>query len=341
MKKNVLLLILIGFTLTAFAQIRRVNPEIIPLKVTPLQVIEDHKTPQFIIKRFKMEQEKWFRFNQLNLNLSEVALSNWSAGGNSSLSGLMNAKFRRRYSEEIFFWDNELEINYGVNIQEKEKLRKTDDKMTLTSSFGYRGKSKSYWYFSSQLQLTTQLTNGYSYPNREVPISKFLAPGYIYLGSGAEYAPKGKKFNLFLSPLTLKTTLVLDQTLADKGAFGVDKAVYDASGKIIKPGKNSNSELGFMLKGSWEKRIAQNINMNNVFNFYGDYLEKFGNIDIDWEMNIHLKVNNYVQARLGTHIRYDDDVKFKSYKDAQGKSQSYGARTQFKQILGVGILYTF
>ena len=52
-------------------------------------------------------------------------------------------------------------------------------------------------------------------------------------------------------------------------------------------------------------------------------------------------MNNYVQARLGIHLKYDDDVKFYSYKDPQGQTHRYGARTQFKQLLGVGVLYTF
>ncbi len=81
--------------------------------------------------------------------------------------------------------------------------------------------------------------------------------------------------------------------------------------------------------------------LENVFNFYGDYLNKFGNIDIDWEANLNLKVNDYVQARIGLHIKYDDDVKFFSYTDPNGQVQKYGARTQLKQLLGVGLSYTF
>ena len=44
---------------------------------------------------------------------------------------------------------------------------------------------------------------------------------------------------------------------------------------------------------------------------------------------------------IGVHIKYDDDVKFYSYKAPNGEVHNYGARTQFKQVLGVGVLYTF
>ncbi|MDO5607239.1 MAG: DUF3078 domain-containing protein [Capnocytophaga sp.] len=341
MTKHLLTWGLLMVTTIALGQIRRANEVTMPLKITPLKVREDPEALRFTFKRFQQEQDKWFRFNQVNLNMSEVALSNWSAGGNSSISGLMNAKFRRRLSEKTYFWDNELELNYGMNVQEGQELRKTDDRLAFASTLGYRGNWDSFWYFTAKFQFNTQISNGYSYPNKETPISRFLAPGYMYLGLGIEYAPDNRKFNLFLSPLTLKTTLVLDQDLADRGAFGVKAAQYDANGAIIKSGANSNSELGFLVNGSWSKKIAENINMSHVFNLYGDYLKNFGNIDIDWEMNFNLKVNNYVQARLGTHIRYDDDVKFKQFTDANGVVHNYGARIQLKQILGVGVSYTF
>jgi hypothetical protein len=76
-------------------------------------------------------------------------------------------------------------------------------------------------------------------------ISKPFAPAYIFLGVGSEYSNKEKKLNVYISPLTMKTTLVLDQTLANQGAFGVNKAVYDVNGNLIKKGELYRMELGF------------------------------------------------------------------------------------------------
>ena len=158
---------------------------------------------------------------------------------------------------------------------------------------------------------------------------------------GTEYAPSKIKFSIFLSPITLKTTAVLDQRLADEGAFGVEKAQRAPDGTILKKGKRTHNELGFSVSGRWDKKVMENMILNTSFNFYGDYLKNFGNIDVDWETNLNLKVNSYVQARIGVHIKYDDDVKFYSYKAFNGEVHNYGARTQFKQVLGVGVLYTF
>ena len=327
MKKLVIALLLCS--VTAWGQVRKAKAFQADVKIDTIRVIEDPEALKFTFNRYQKEQNKWFQFNQVGLNMSEVAFSNWNAGGESSISGIMNAKFRRRYNERTFFWDNELEINYGINAQKGREVRKTDDKVSLTSSFGYRGSSHSFWYYTARAQFLTQISNGYKYPNIDEAISKPFAPAYFTLGLGAEYAPTNIKFNLFLSPMTLKTTMVLDKHLSDEGAFGVEK------------GKKTVSELGFSASGRWDKKVMENINLNTNFTIYGDYLKKFGNIDIDWETNLSLKVNNYVQARLGIHLKYDDDVKFYSYKDPQGQTHRYGARTQFKQLLGVGVLYTF
>ncbi|MDO5105018.1 DUF3078 domain-containing protein [Capnocytophaga sp.] len=341
MKKNVLLLCSVFFAVCVSAQIRKAKAVEKPVKMEAIEVQEDEEALKFIFHRYQRMQEKWFRFNQINLNLSEVSFSNWSAGGENSISGLLNAKFRRRFSERTYFWDNELEINYGMNAQKGREVRKTDDKLSFISSLGYRGKSSSFWYYTARFQFLTQFSNGYSYPNTEKPISKFFAPAYVYLGLGIEYAPAGNNFNLFLSPLTQKTTLVLDEVLSNQGAFGVRPAEYDASKRMVRRGGLSTTELGFSISGRWNKKMAKNMRLENVFNFYGDYLKNFGNIDIDWEANLNLKVNDYVQARIGLHIKYDDDVKFYSYTDTNGQTHKYGARTQLKQLLGIGLSYTF
>jgi hypothetical protein len=61
---------------------------------------------------------------------------------------------------------------------------------------------------------------------------------------GAEYASK-KKGQLYLSPFTSKMTFVLDQRLANQGAFGVVKGIYDLDGTLLKEGEKSKIELGF------------------------------------------------------------------------------------------------
>lgn len=281
----------------------------------------------------------WKGKNTIGLDLSEISFLNWSAGGNSSISGLAKGNFVRIYKTQNIKWSNELIVRYGVNKQDGVGLKKTDDALNLTSTFGYRRDSISNWYHSAKFNFNTQFTNGYAYPNVDNPISKPFAPAYIFLGVGAEYSNKEKKLNLYISPLTMKTTLVLDSYLANQGAFGVTKADYDIDGNLITKGKRSKMELGFLFTAANKREIFKNITMDNKLSLYSDYINKFGNIDVDWQLQFDLVVNQYVKANIGTHLIYDDDIKTKKVID--GQQVTLGPKIQLKQLLGIGFVYSF
>lgn len=284
----------------------------------------------------------WTKENTFGLNVSEAAFVNWNAGGNNAISGLSFFKFVRNYKFRYFKWDNNLDLRYGLNAQEGRQLRKTEDVIRLNSNLGYRRDTISNWYYSVQLNFNTQFSNGFKYPDRETPISRFMAPGYFFLGAGTSYISQNQKFNLYLSPLTQKSTFVLDQRLADSGAFGVTPAQRDADGNIIKEGENYFVELGFLITNNFEWDAAKNVNIRSRLNLYTDYLASFGNIDVDWELNVRLRVNKYILTTVGTHVIFDDDILFDQVKDANGNITEPGIqRIQFKQVLGIGVAYDF
>ena len=293
------------------------------------------------LKRFKMPSF-WKKKNRVSMNLNEVAFVNWNAGGINSIAVLTAAHFERNYAFRYIQWTNSLDFRFGLNVREGEGVRKTDDALRLSSTFGYRSDTISKWYTSGKLNFNTQLANGYKYPNAENPISRFMSPGYLFLGVGTSYIDEDKKINLYISPLTQKATFVLDRGLANQGAFGVQKAVLDENGQVLSAGKNTFMELGFLVTHSWEKEVFENVNMQSRLSLYSDYLNSFGNIDIDWELNFNLKVNQFISANIGTHLIYDDDIKFDSQRAANGTIISEGIpKTQFKQLLGLGVVYEF
>lgn len=283
----------------------------------------------------------WKEVNKVGLNLSEVAFVNWNSGGNNSFSALLHALFGRKYKKELLNWNSTLAIKYGFNAQEGRELRKTEDNLEINSNFGYRRDSISNWYYSAKFNFTTQFTYGYRYPNTDDPISKFMAPGYAFLGVGTEYSDPNEDLTLYISPVTEKSTFVLDQELANEGSFGVTPAVKDEEGNIIKEGERVRTQFGFLVSTAFSKKVWENIDLSNQLRLYSDYLNKFGNIDVDWELNLDLQVNDYVKANVGSHLKYDDDVKFKQDRDGDGTLETAGARIQFKQILGVGVIYEF
>lgn len=284
-------------------------------------------------------ESHWKQKNLVGVDLNDIVFVNWNAGGVSSVSGLVKGNFTRTFSEANQKWHNELIVRYGLNKQDGIEVRKTDDVFQFNSTYGYRKDSLSNWYHSAKFNFNTQFTNGYNYPNTNIAISKPFAPAYTFLGIGAEYMRKEKKFNLYLSPLTIKNTLVLDKTLANQGAFGVTAAVYDSNGLLLIPGKQTRTELGMLIANSFKKELMKNFLMDNRLSLYSDYINKFGNIDVDWNMQFELVANEYLKANFGLHLLYDDDIKAKEI--VAGQQITVGPKIQLKQMMGIGIVYEF
>ena len=281
----------------------------------------------------------WERKNTVGLDISQIAFVNWNAGGNSSVSGLLKGNFTRKYQRQNLKWLSELIVRYGINKQDGIELRKTDDAIKFTSTLGYRKDSLSLWYSTAKFDFSTQFTNGYSYPNTTNPISKPFAPAYIFLGVGSEYNDKKNKLTVYISPLTMKSTLVLDQRLANQGAFGVTKATYDSDGNLLTEGEQYRFELGFLVTSQYSKEIYKNVIFENRVSLYSDYINKFGNIDVDWQFKFDLVVNDHIKANIGAHLIYDDDIK--STEEISGAQVLVGPKVQLKQMLGLGLVYDF
>lgn len=279
----------------------------------------------------------WTNKNQFGLEINEVAFMNWSSGGSNSISFLFNSHLMRTYERKSIRWKNELISRYGILSEKGQKLRKTDDRLEMNSTFGYRASETSAWFMSGKMNFKTQFANGYEYPDRSKAISRFMAPGYLFLGVGAELGRDSNSFSLYISPSTIKTTFVLDSQLANEGAFGVRGAEYDGNGNIIRSGRRTNTEFGILLSNEYNTEIVENILFSNRLNLYTDYLHDFGNIDVDWEIEFNFKVNEYVRAKLGSHLKYDDATKTARI-DPQGNEYQGGAKVQWKQQIGIGVV---
>ncbi len=303
-----------------------------------------HAQPDSLyIKEKKLEYKgpQWKQKNKASVDISQVTFTNWNSGGSNSISGLVGIRSSLNYKDKFFKWKNNVSISYGINKQQSRELRKTDDLFEINSNMGYNPEGLSNWFYSARLNFRTQLTNGYNYPNNDTPISRLLAPGYLFLGGGMEYGKNIDKLSFYFSPLTLKATFVIDEDLANAGFFGVTPAVLDVNGNVIVPGEQFRKEIGILVTNSYEMEIAENINVKNQVSLYSDYINNFGNLDLDWRVDFDFKVNSFIRATLGSHLRYDDDVKTQKPTDVEGEFDEAGAKVQWKQFLGVGFAVDF
>ncbi|GGH46998.1 hypothetical protein IA57_08920 [Mangrovimonas yunxiaonensis] len=291
--------------------------------------------------KIEAKEGTWVHKNKAGLDISEVAFVNWNAGGSNSISALLSFESQLKYEFRHFFWTSTLLTRYGVNKQQEQEMRKTDDIIDVSSVVGYRKDTLTNWYYSARFNFKSQFTNGYHYPDKNKAISKLMAPGYLFLGGGAEYGKNIDKFSSYFSPLTLKATFVLDDELANLGSFGVRPAEYDSAGNLIREGERVRKEIGVLFTNAYETKLFENISVKHFVSLYTDYINNFGNVDIDWQVNFDFKVNDFVRATLGSHLKYDDDTKVLVETDVAGEYEEEGATVQWKQLLGVGVVVDF
>ncbi len=264
--------------------------------------------------------KNWKTGVESSLAFSQVSLSNWAAGGESSISGNAFLNLSANYKKDKSQWENNLELAYGLMKQGKDDVRKTNDKIYFSTTYGYQAVKK--FYYSASLNFKSQFAKGYNYPNDSVEISNFLAPAYILAALGMEYK-QGECFSLTLSPLSGRLIIVNDDTLSKKGAFGVEK------------GEKLKLEFGSSFKMNFKKEIIKNVDLSSKLELFSNYLDDPQNIDVFWEMLINMKINNYLSANISTTLIYDDDIMITD------KNGNTGPRTQFKEVFGIGFSYKF
>lgn len=257
----------------------------------------------------------------VGLNLSQTALSNWSAGGENSVAGTgyLNASLRRKSGK--WLWSNNLALEYGLTYTESNGTQKVADKIDFSTQLGYKATDK--WYYTVMGDLKTQFYKGYKYPDKSHYISKFFAPAYSNISVGMEYRPNDF-YSVYISPLAGKMTFVQDDYLSSIGAFGVD------------PGDKFRAQFGAYVKARAQKTIMENVKLISSVDFYTAYDSSFGNVDINWDLMLSMKINKFLSATVNTTLKYDDDV-----KSVNAEGIQKGPKVQFKEMLGIGVAYNF
>lgn len=263
------------------------------------------------------------------LNASQVSLTNWSAGGENSISGNAYVNLFANYKKNKSNWDNTLDLGYGKMRQgKKDKViyYKTDDKIDFASKYGqYAFKN---WFYSALVSFKTQFDEGFKSVSENKRISNFMAPAYINLSIGMDYKYKDK-LTVFMSPFSGRITMVLDTLLANSGAYGVTRE------------NHVRKEFGGHLKVQYKVDITKTLAYTSKLDLFSNYLDKPQNIDVSWENFINLKISNYFSANLNFNLLYDDNIKFAYDSDGDGINDKSGPKLQIKELFGIGITYKF
>lgn len=260
----------------------------------------------------------WKLKSNAGLTFGHTSYKYWSQGGENSLLTLANIKISLKQRKKKSNWDNNFEAVYGISQQGEKKIIKTDDKFEFTSNYSFKASDK--WFYSALINIKSQFTRGYKYPNDSTVVSDFFSPAQLITSFGFEH--KQKNYFFIFSVLTGKTTFVTNKQLSDAGAYGVDK------------GKKYKAGVGSFLKFVYKKEIVQNVELNNRLELYSDYFNKPENIDVYWEVMLKMRINKFMYAAVNTNLIYDYDTKY-VVKDSNGQVISSDAKIQFKEAFAL------
>ena len=245
------------------------------------------------------------------INFGQVALKNWSAGGENSVSENFYLNGSLDYVKNKWSWNNVLGLEYGLIYSEENDWRKNTDKISVASKVGYQINPK--WSYAFMVDFNSQFAKGYDYPNTDEYISSFMSPAYINLALGLNYKPNDK-YALFLSPITARMICVLDDSLSRAKAFGMEE------------GQKFRVEPGAYIVATTKQTVVDNVEVISKLDMFTPYNNRFGHVDVNWEMLINFKINKLLSANLSTTVRYyENEIK----------------NVQFKEIFGLGFAYNF
>ncbi|MDF2157563.1 DUF3078 domain-containing protein [Algoriphagus sp. CAU 1675] len=310
------------------AQDRKIIPDTVLINGDTLLMLGDSLLIEEPVKEIF-----WKTGGNYNLNIQQVTLSNWAAGGASSFALTTGVSLFANYKKDNKVWDTQLNVNLGFNRQSDRdfKTRKTNDNFTFVSNYGRELSEK--LYLSTQLDARTQLLEGFKYSRPSgsendirTKISDLLSPGYVQSSTGLNYRQTYKdkgKISVILSPFTGRFTIVMNDSLSRAGAFGVS------------PGENVRAEAGMSLATSiTDFTLMENVTWKANLNLFSNY-EQFGNMVVNFNSIVRLKVNKYISTRIETALIYDEKV-FIKQDDGTSKQA-----VQLQNLINFGVSLDF
>lgn len=300
----------------------------------------------------KTQKGVWSLSSTPALKVDEKFYNNWSSAGNSLIQMTTTFFGNYKFTHSEFIWDNVVDLAYGYNWQDLdgdttvhgfrslESVRKSEDKIDLTSTFSMRMKND--WNVSASVNFKSQFGNGYNYTGAgaeqvETLVSGFMAPAYLTTAIGFER--KKEHWNVSFSFLTGKTTFVYNDTLIKNGHnYGVLQEEADLANGIY---NHVYFGLGSYMKFFYKKDIAKNLNLYARMEFFYDYrkpkLMDWDNIgqqlesgsinedqfnelngkgwlarrayetDVDLELVLNYRFSSFLSAYCSLNMKYDTD----------------------------------
>lgn len=241
------------------------------------------------------------------LTLSQIAFTNWAAGGDNALAWALTVDGKSIDDQEKTTWTNNYKFAFGQARLGDGNLRKTDDKIDLESILSY--KMTQYVNPYAAVTFKSQFAKGFKYPNNvETPVSKFFDPAYITESVGAGIQATKE----------IKTRLgfALRETFANQFAaiYTDDPATPGVEKSKVEGGMESVTDV------DW--KISENILFTSKLELFAPF-KKIDHVDIRSDNKLTMAVNKYITANVGVQLL----------------NVAPFPRTQVKETIAIGLTY--
>ena len=251
---------------------------------------------------------KWTPAAVVGLNISQIAFSNWTQGGENALSWSAFGNSSLNYLTTSGRLKNNLKIAYGRTKLGGGGSRTTDNELYLENVFSWNFDWALDPYVSNLTR--TALDRGYNYDvNPAVEIVAFFDPGYVTQSIGFMYDK--------LSSLSTRVGVAFQETFTNVHRNYSD----DSDTPELEAFK---FETGIETVTKTEFALAENILAQSLLRLFTRF-EQIDVWDVRFDNTITAIVNSFLNVNLTYLLIYE-------------KKQS--PKTQMKETLQLGIVYT-
>ena len=241
------------------------------------------------------------------ITATQVQLKDWSQGGEDALAWTVSLDGASNYESGRYNVANTYQFAFGQTKLGSGGVRKTDDRIDLSSTLTYMLGTILNPYVSATFK--TQFAGGYTYEPK-VEISKFLDPAYITQSAGVGYQPRPEiKTRLGLG---LREVITSDYTryADDPGTTKIEDVSVDGG-------------LESVTDAEWQ--MSDNVLFTSKLEVFAP-LAAVDETVLRNNNRLTVKVSEYVNVNLNVELVQDD----KATEDLQ-----------VKQVLALGLSYSF
>lgn len=250
---------------------------------------------------------KWVYSGVTGLNINQIALSNWTQGGDNALAWTLTGSFGADYQSTTWSFYNNLKLAYGRTKLGSADFRTNDNELYLENVVAYNIGWKVDPYFSNTVR--TSVSDGFDYKvDPAVKIANFFDPGYVTQSIGLTYHVHN--FNTRLG-------VALQETFTNKFRSYSDDP--ETTNKV----EASKLETGLEAVTAADYQLDENLFLTTRLRLFTRFTD-MDVWDVRFDNTLTAKINKFLNVNLNILTVYE-------------KSQS--PKTQLKESLQLGINY--